>query len=322
MDIGGNIEQDAQRAAGIIPYPRSRVYGMEISVNIEPDADGYTGRECPACERYFKIKFGTGLPGEPDCHCPYCNHSGPQKEFWTKQQIEYARSVAIHQLSGHFLAQMKRLERRPDPRALISIGITVKGNPTPIAYYCEDELEEQVTCAACSMEYTIYGAFGFCPDCGVHNSLQIVNANFDLVLKALELAQGASPDLAAKLVENALEDAVSSFDGFGREHCSTLPFKISFQSIDNAKEKLLRETGFDLTASIDSHDWSFVTEQFQKRHLLAHKMGIIDTDYVSRTACAPSLLGRKITITDGDVRTLLAHLKILAGALYHGVIRI
>jgi hypothetical protein len=237
-----------------------------MEVTIKPDADGYTGRECPTCEKYFKIKFGTGLPGDPACHCPYCNHIGPQNEFWTKQQIEYARSVAMREVSGQLLVQLKKLERRPDPHAMISIGITVKGSPTPIAYYREEELEERVTCAACTMEYTIYGAFGFCPDCGVHNSLQIVNANFDLVLKPLDLAHAAPPDLAIKLVENALEDAVSCFDGFGREHCSTQPFKISFQSIEGAQDKLLWETGFDLTGSLDTVAWGFVTTQFQKRH--------------------------------------------------------
>ena len=294
---------------------------MEVSVKIEPDADGYTGRECPTCEKYFKIKFGTGLPGSPPCHCPYCNHTGPQTEFWTKQQIEYAQSVAMHQLSGQFLKELKKLERRPDPRAMISIGMTVKGSPTPIAYYREEELEERVTCSACTMEYTIYGAFGFCPDCGVHNSLQIVNANFDLVLKALDLAQAAPADLAAKLIDNALEDAVSCFDGFGREHCATQSFKISFQSIEVTKDKLQRETGFDLAASLEAAAWHFVTEQFQKRHLLAHKLGVIDTEFVSKTGCSPSLLGRKVTITDGDVRALVTHLKTLAEALYRGVPR-
>lgn len=296
--------------------------GMEISVKIEADSDGYTGRECPMCAKYFKIKFGTGLPGSPPCHCPYCNYTGSQKEFWTKHQIEYARSVAIHQLSGQFLTELKKLERRPDPRAMISIGIRVKGTPTPIAYYLEEELEERVTCSACTMEYTIYGAFGFCPDCGVHNSLQIVNANFDLVLKALDLAQAAPAELAAKLIDNALEDAVSCFDAFGREHCATQPFKISFQSIEAAKDKLVRPTGFDLAAALDGGAWHFVTVQFQKRHLLAHKLGVIDAEYVSKTGCAPSLIGRKVTITDGDVRALVTYLKNLAEALYHGIARI
>jgi len=129
-------------------------------------------------------------------------------------------------------------------------------------------------------------------------------------------------ELAAKLIDNALEDAVSCFDGFGREHCATQPFKLSFQSIEGAKDKLLRETGFDLAASLDAGAWGFVKEQFQKRHLLAHKLGIIDADYVGKTGCAQSLLGRKVTITDCDVRVLVAHLRTLASALYHGVSRI
>lgn len=294
---------------------------MEFSVTIKPDADGYTGRECPTCERYFKIKFGTGLPGATKCHCPYCNHVGPQTEFWTKQQIEYAKSVAVNKISGQLLSQMKQMERRPDPRALFSIGITVKGSPTPIAYYSEKQLEEQVTCSSCTLEYTIYGAFGFCPDCGIHNSLQIVNANFDLLLKTLDLANTADADLSKKLVENALEDAVSCFDGFGREHCANQPYKISFQSIDGAREKLQREANLDISATLNQDQWKFVCEQFQKRHLLAHKMGIIDSDFVSKTGYPSSLLGRKVAVPEADVRSLVTYLRVIADMLYRGVMR-
>ena len=35
---------------------------MELVVKIEPDSDGYTGRECPACKKYFKVKGGTKSP--------------------------------------------------------------------------------------------------------------------------------------------------------------------------------------------------------------------------------------------------------------------
>ena len=34
----------------------------EFSIEIKPDKEGYTGRECPKCEKYFKIKFGTNPP--------------------------------------------------------------------------------------------------------------------------------------------------------------------------------------------------------------------------------------------------------------------
>ena len=115
---------------------------MEMTVKVEPDTEGYVGRECPDCKKYFKIKTGTGLPGAPPCHCPYCNHTAATNEFFTEDQVEYAKSVFLNKFTGDFLASLK-LERRPDPRAFISIGITVKGSRTPIVRYSEKELEER-----------------------------------------------------------------------------------------------------------------------------------------------------------------------------------
>jgi hypothetical protein len=295
---------------------------MKLSVSIKPDADGFTGRECPTCERYFKIKTGTGVPGLTICHCPYCNHIGPHTEFWTKQQISYAQSVAINRISSELLSSLKTLERQPSPSAFLSIGIKVKGNPTPIAYYSEKQLEERITCNACTLEYTIYGAFGYCPDCGVHNSAQIAGANFDLVLKTLDLAKTAPVEIQTKLIENALEDAVSCFDGFGREHCANQAYKVSFQNIDAAKDKIQREHQFDLSATLTAPDWKFVSNQFQKRHLLAHKLGIVDSEFVAKTGSPPSLQGRKVTISESDVRALIVHLRTMANALHTNVARV
>lgn len=292
---------------------------MNFSITVRPDASGYTGRECPRCRRYFKIKFGTGLPNSTDCHCPYCNHVAPQTQFWTEQQIEYAKSVALNKITSDFLSQLKRIERRPNPRSFLSIGITVRGSPIPIAYYSEMELEEQVECSVCALQYTIYGAFGFCPDCGSHNSLQIVQANFEVVLKTIQLAQTASKDVKQRLIENALEDTVSCFDGFGREQCAGLPFNVSFQSIDSAQKKLLRELGVDISAGLTTDQWNFVCEQFQKRHLLAHKLGVIDAEYVAKTGSALAFVGRKVAITEADVRSLVDHMRTIASTLYGAV---
>ena len=98
---------------------------MEFSIPIEPDEEGYTGRECPECEKYFKIKFGTGLPVAVDCHCPYCNHIAPQDEFWTKQQIEYAQSIALNKITGDLLKDLKKFETKPKRNEFISIGISI-----------------------------------------------------------------------------------------------------------------------------------------------------------------------------------------------------
>jgi hypothetical protein len=66
----------------------------------------------------------------------------------------------------------------------------------------------------------------------------------------------------------------------------------------------------------------FVCEQFQKRHLLAHKMGIVDAEFLARTRSSPALLGRKVHISDGDVRILVQHLVAMATNLYGGLARI
>ena len=294
---------------------------MESSIKIQSDENGYTGRECPICVKYFKIKFGTGLSDATECHCPYCNHIGQHNEFWTKQQIEYAKSVAFNKISGQILSHLKKMEQRPNPNAFISIGISVKGHPNPIAYYSEKELEEGVTCTSCTLEYTIYGVFGYCPDCGIHNSLQIVNANFDLVLKVLDLVPNSTREIGTKLIENALEDAISVFDGFGREHCAKLSQKISFQNISTTKDRIMREKGVDIAERLESIGWNFICEQFQKRHLFAHKMGIIDDEFVSKTGCSPSLVGRKVSISESDVRSLVGYLRIVASNLFNGVAR-
>ena len=254
---------------------------MEFSISIEPDEEGYTGRECPNldCERYFKIKFGTGIPQDVPCHCPYCGHIGPQDEFWTQAQLEYAQSIALNKITGDLIRDLKKHEIKPKRNQMLSIGIKVEGKPTPIAYYTEEELEEKVTCENCTLEYTIYGTFGFCPDCGVHNSYQIFKSNLAVIEKMVNLAEDAGKEVGQKLIENALEDIISAFDGFGRECCKVYSSnatdpkqvgRISFQNINGAKNRIQNLYGFDFTQSIDNQDWHFVVEQFQKRHLLAH----------------------------------------------------
>jgi hypothetical protein len=292
---------------------------MEFSISLQPDEEGYTGRECPACEKYFKIKFGTGLPGDVDAHCPYCNHIGPHKEFFTKQQIEYAHSVVLNKVSNDFHNAMKKLERKPDRNQFVSIGITVKGNPIPITHYSETELEEKITCDCCTLQYAIYGVFGFCPDCGIHNSKQMLDANFELILKMLEFASTADKAIADRLIENAIEDAISSFDGFGREICNGTIKVISFQNIEAASKRLLEVQGLDIANGVDVEDWQFVKEQFQKRHLLAHRMGVIDEEYQRKTNGDTSMIGRKVSITTDDVERLIRHLRTISNTLFTGI---
>lgn len=308
-----------------------RNLGSQFSISIPPDEEGFIGRECPVpeCEGYFKIQPGTGLKGENlPCHCPYCGHGAGSDKFFTKAQVEYAKSVVMREVTGALLKDLKSLEFNHRPRGAFGIGISMKvsGQPTAIRRYRESKLETEVVCERCTLRYTIYGVFGFCPDCAVHNSLQILNKNLELVQKLLAVAETQEAPVAQHLIENALEDCVSAFDGFGRETCRVFAPKaakpekaadIRFQNIAAARDRVREQFGVDFGATAAPADWKHILRAFQKRHLLAHKMGVVDEDYLSATDESSSLIGRKVSITGNETRELAGHLKALGGDLFH-----
>ena len=175
-----------------------------FNIPIKPDKDGYLGRECPikVCKGYFKITPGTGLKGRVPCHCPYCGHSAQMRDFTTKAQIEYAKSVVIRQVTDAIHEDLKDMEFDHPPRGAFGIGISMKvtrDGPHPIRHYREKELETEVVCDKCTLRFAIYGVFGWCPDCGAHNSVQILSKNRELAKEELALAESVDKDLAEHL---------------------------------------------------------------------------------------------------------------------------
>ena len=306
-----------------------------VSVTLPKDERGFLGRECPVkeCEGYFNIKPGTGLTGSDLlCHCPYCGHRGQPDTFYTKEQIAYAHSVALNQVSRAFQQDMKdlakQLEYRSPPGDFIGLNISTTFEPgslPPVRHYREKALETDVVCDTCTLNYTIYGVFGFCPDCGQHNSRQILEKNLELAGKQVALAATLESDLAAHLIGDALENVVSAFDGFGRETCrlhantATTPAKatnVSFQSLANARQKVQDLFGIDITQAVTPQEWDFICRNFQKRHLLAHKMGVVDQAYITATHDTSAVVGRKAAIEASDVKQLVSQLSLLGAYLF------
>ena len=307
-----------------------RRLGNSIAIPIPADENALTGRECPQpdCEGYFKVEFGTGLKGEAlPCHCPYCGHTTGHDHFWTKEQIEYAKSIAMRRITDAIHKDLKKLEFDHKPKGAFGLGISMKvkpGRPTPIHYYRERQLETEVVCVNCTLRYSVYGVFAFCPDCGQHNSLQILDKNLEVVGKMLDLAAQTEKELSEKLVENALEDCVSAFDGFGRELCRIRANrarnparveKLSFQNLEGARSSLLDAFGIDLSAAVEPDEWRAAGAGFQKRHLVAHKTGVVDQDYITKTGDTHAVVGRKIGIGADEVRQLARIINKLAQRL-------
>lgn len=295
-----------------------RNLGTKFSVSLPTDDEGYLGRECEQCESYFKIVPGTGLAGITTCICPYCGHKAEQSDFSTQAQIDYGTSIVTQQVLGAVTRDFKDMARsfnRKCSGGLFSLKMTVNSRPSPIQHYVEKDLETHVECGACTLKYAIYGVFGYCPDCGIHNSLQILDKNLELAAKEISLSHATEDgDLKQHLIGDALENAVSAFDGFGRQAVTARASKatnpkqvekLTFQNLVNADTAVESLFGFKLSDGVDADEWELLVRCFQKRHLLAHKMGVVDDKYIAATSDPVATPGRKVSITSKEVADLL-----------------
>jgi hypothetical protein len=299
--------------------------GNQISVPITADEEGYIGRECPveSCRGYFKITPGTGIKEPAPCNCPYCGHTGEHNTFFTPEQIEYAKSVAIRRITDAVHQDLKALEFDHKPHGAFGIGFSMKvtrSGQQPIHYYREKQLETKVTCDKCTLRFAIYGVFGWCPDCGTHNSLQILSKNLELAKKELALAGTVDADLAEHLIGDALENAVSAFDGFGREICSQKATDIRFQNLVVARRRVQEVFGFDFADELSPDSWMTTCRVFQKRHLLARKMGVIDAEYVQKANDPGAVVGRRIRVVPDEVSQAINLVETLGQRLFKGLL--
>ena len=70
--------------------------------------------------------------------------------------------------------------------------------------------------------------------------------------------------------------------------------------------------------AVEPADWRAAAMAFQKRHVIAHKLGVIDQDYVTKSGHTRAVVGRKIVVDDGEVKELVRIIKKLATGMVAG----
>ena len=63
--------------------------------------------------------------------------------------------------------------------------------------------------------------------------------------------------------------------------------------------------GIDLAAALNAEEWKTICRCFQKRHLLAHRMGIINEEYLKKSGDTQARVGRKVSIDPDEVWSLI-----------------
>src|SRR6266536_1003522 len=84
---------------------RQTGHGFEASVPIPADEEGFFGRQCPDCERFFKMQVEQweALPSDAVVTCPYCgDRPGELNDFMTPQQNQRVQS-AVEALAEQYV---------------------------------------------------------------------------------------------------------------------------------------------------------------------------------------------------------------------------
>lgn len=323
-------------------------YTMQIK--LPTDAAGMTARECTDTQcspGSFKIKYGTGLTGEQaEAFCPYCRASADPQDFATREQLRYAKEIAMSEAHDGVERMLKDAlglgssGKRKVGGGLISMEMSYKpGRRPPVRRPWEEQLRRDVTCPHCTLEHAVYGLAVWCPDCGEDIFVTHVEAESQVLRAMLNDVERRStelgPRVAARDIENGLEDVVSILeaalkamarrrllvDGHALEDVNTTMAKKvrnRFQSYEGAAEMLNQLFGFDMTNVLDPAGADRLKHTLEKRHPITHNLGIVDRKYLEKVRTGEAE-GRDVNLDEQEVLTALDTVLAVARGVHRGL---
>lgn len=301
------------------------IMNTKIQISFPTDENGYTGRECPSCEQYFKVKFGTGLPTSQHI-CPYCGYKDEADKFFTQDQVKYLESIIaksfVEPLIKDFSKSLKRLETK---NSFIQIKIKTTPHRFTIKHYQEKILQTDIICDNCGLDFSIYGVFSNCPDCGQLNAKVVFEKSIESSIKKINLCNDINIDklLKNELQKDALISGVSAFDALGKalkvKHDQIIPSKPRnlFQNIDALNDFLHTTFGKQIADYISEEDFNFLFKMFQVRHIYEHNAGVIDNDFIKKIPEYSMSKGRIYTLADKEIIKFLHIVQSLGTQIFY-----
>jgi uncharacterized Zn finger protein (UPF0148 family) len=298
--------------------------GFEASVSIPADDEGFFGRQCPVCERFFKLQADQweALPDDTVVTCPYCGHRPEDvSDFMTPQQNQRMQS-AIEALAEQYVHHAVQ-------RAFSGLRtIRVSHDPPPpvrsLRTYVEEQVRRTIVCDRCETVYAVYGATAFCPVCGPRAAADTVLEAIERGRRSLALEDALPNDLREqaradglfdKTAADAVKEVVTLFEVFARdqfaarvpEHEEIMRHRGRgvFQRLDDVETLFIEHVGTSLSAHVPEAVWSRLQIVFQQRHVLVHKQGIVDKQYVQRVPHARQQVGQRLVLSRRDAEQAL-----------------
>lgn len=316
---------------------------FSLSVQLPEDGVGMVGRECPSSScspAYFKVKTGTGITQDHHlAYCPYCRNSDKPGNFRTKEQERYAKDITlreVHKGVGEMFEEALgsgTSRRKKIGGGLLSIEMQYNpGHPTSVRRPVEEELRRDVICPHCGLYHAVFGLATWCADCGFDIFTTHVEKEYQTVKDMLKDVVRRRSELgsrvAARDIENALEDTVSIFEAVLRVQIRRYliqrgaseddindrfrtQIRNKFQSIDSAESLCNELAQINLLEGFGENEKRFLKLTYEKRHPITHNLGLIDKKYLEKVLSG-ELEGRDVLVTSEEIeRAIELSLKVL-----------
>ena len=165
-------------------------------VFIGSDSEGKFGRQCPACEGYWRSDLDAQ-------YCPYCGLRAQIIDFLTMAQRSYIKQYCEKMTEA--------LSSPVDGDHVIDMDAVADASSAatpekPAFYYAELSQQNRYTCNACGGFNDILGTFGYCAVCGTRNDFQELSEKAIPLLRDRINAGGA--------FESCAKEVVALFDSF------------------------------------------------------------------------------------------------------------
>jgi uncharacterized Zn finger protein (UPF0148 family) len=304
-----------------------------VRLPIDTDADGYFDRECPdkECQFQFKVvvsEWGDGFEGK-QMYCPLCGTLAPADHFWTQEHLAQARQQALRHFSGRIGQAMARGARSFNARqprgGFITMSFEYKGPthvPALVPVEAAEEMQLKIACEKCGVHFAVIGSAFFCPKCGHSSAVRMFNdalakieakvEHLDRAVQAVAQVDKDAAELTRRsLLESGVADAVVAFQRLMEERyraqasaSQKLPQNV-FQRLTDGSA-LWKAAGCPAYSDVlAATELARLNTHFHRRHLLAHKDGIVDEQYIQRSGDTKYAVGQRVVVRPEHVTELV-----------------
>lgn len=309
---------------------------MEIPVEIISDEKGYLDRVCPheECEFVFKVHIvdWKNKVSDEKVYCPRCGHIAPSDQWWTQQQLENIKEIAMQWAMNHVQKTIQKSFRRMSRHS--SKYFEIKYKPEKVVTFQnnpigqQEEWELEILCDQCGTKTSVIGTAYFCPCCGYNAVNRVFNESMDRIKNQLNslnemqelLEKMYDKDTATNMIQNMIEtslkDIISAYQKFAIENfsrgCTKKVRPNDFQIVDKGSNLFKNNYGLGYDEWLTSEEINYMVLMFQRRHILEHNSGIVDDKYLQKSNDTTYRVGQRVVCRKNHVLKMLEIIKKLS----------